>query len=427
MIVHYVKQFYPGPRAVGPQQPRKLVAALARRGHQVFVVASDFNAYDERAEPEEAYAVEGGGSVRVLRLPAPRGMRKNLGARLRTYGAFAAATAWAQGRLPRPDVVIGSIQPLFSAVAALGRARRAQCPFVLEVRDLWPDALEAKGAISAWAAAPLHAMANTLYRSADRVLSLTPGIKTELCRKGLRADRVDVFPNGFDPALFSLAADAAAKVRARYGWGEQFVALYTGTHTEVTAIDVIVRAAAALGEHPNIRVDLFGQGQTKAGAVALAQKLGLSNIHFHDPVPKAEIPAIIAAADVGLMTLFRSPLEHIYFENKLMDYLGAGLPIAAAMRGEQADLIRLFDCGSVVDAFDAEGLAQLILQAAADPARARASGTLGREMVRTHFVLDDILTRYVQRIEEVAGGLGSEREAWEPQPIHALHKSQGLS
>ena len=91
--------------------------------------------------------------------------------------------------------------------------------------------------------------------------------------------------------------------------------------------------------------------------MALAKELGLDNVHFHDSVPKSKVPAILAAADAGLMTLFRSPLIHIYFENKFIDYMGSRLPILAAMDGIQADLIGRDGAGQVVPAFDHEGLA----------------------------------------------------------------------
>ncbi len=414
MRIHYYKQFFTGPDAPGTQQPRKLVATLAERGHRVEVVATDFNVYNEQDEPAEHFEVAGGGEVRVHRLPSARGLRSSLRARLRTYLGFAWPALRAGLKLPRPDVVIGSIQPLFTGWVAWGVARRHRAPFVLEVRDLWPDALEVKGAVTGWKAWLLHRAANALYARADRIVSVTPGIKTELLKKGVDPAKLDVFPNGFDPGLFEGADSGRDEVRRRYGWGNQFVALYTGTHTEVTAVEVIVRAAAELQHRPDIRFDLFGQGQTKPGAVALARERGLTNIHFHDPVPKSQVPGLIAGADVAVMTLFKSPLIHIYFENKLVDYMGSGRAIVAAMDGQQADIIRGCETGKAVASFDHKGLAALVADAAAHPEEYARLGANGRRLVQENLLLPEILGRYCGMVESVAVGSSGDLLPWEP-------------
>ncbi len=415
MVVHYYNQFFPAAESAGSLRARKLVRLLADRGHRVCVVTGDFNVYDERTETAEQYESPNGGGYRVWRCRAPRLMRASLRARLATYGVFALKACLTGLLLERPTVVLVSIQPLLTGPAALAVARWRGAEFLLEVRDLWPDALEVRQAITGWKLRPLYALANLLYRRAARIVSVTPGIKTELVRKGISPNLIDVFPNGFDPVLFKIEPADIAAVRREYGWRDQFVALYTGTHTEVTAIDVLVRAAAELRAHPRIRFDLFGDGQSKASAVQLARDLELSNIHFHEPVAKQRIPAIIAAADVTLMTLFRSRLIHIYFENKFVDYMGSGKPILAAMEGEQADLIRRYDTGRVVAPFDHVALASLVRQAAADYEPFAAMGERGRRLVNDRLLLTDILDRYVERIEAVARRQGGEMPAWEPR------------
>ena len=416
MRILYVHQFFAGPEAPGPAQPRALVRRLAERGHAVDVVACDLNAYNEQTEPEEAWDAPGGGSVRVHRLPTPRNLRASLANRLKTYGRFAWA-AYRHGRhLSRPDVVMASIQPLFGGYAAWRLARRWRKPFLLEIRDLWPDALVVKKAISKWQAAPLEAMARAMYSGADRVVSLTPGLKTELLKKGVPGTRIDLFPNGYDEAFFRLEPGTRERMRAELGWNDRFVAVYTGTHTEVTAIETIVRAAEVLKARRDIRIDLFGTGQTKPKAIALARELGLENIHFHDPVPKARVPAILAAADAGLMTLFRSPLIHIYFENKFIDYMGSRLPILAAMDGVQADLIRRAGAGVVAPAFDHAALAAAIADAADHPSRCREMGEAGHRFISSRLVQRTILDRYAETLEAMGRGEIAARPTWDPFP-----------
>jgi glycosyltransferase involved in cell wall biosynthesis len=379
----------------------------------VEVIAGSVNAYNEQDEPEESIRA-GDGTVRVHRVAGRRQLRASLYARLRSYVGFVRPALRLGMSLPPPKVVIASIQPLFTAWAARRVARRRRAPWILEVRDLWPDALVAKGAIARWQALPLQTLARSLYRTADRVVSITPGIKIELVRKGLDAGSIDVFPNGFDPDLFRIEPGVGEEERRSLGWTGSFVALFAGTHTEVTAVETIVKAAACLRHRPDIRFDLVGYGHTKPRAMRLAREMGLTNIHFHDPVPKSRIPAIVAAADACVMTLFESPLIHIYFENKLMDYMGAGKPILAAMGGQQADLLVRSGAGRVVPSFDHEGLARLVSETADDGIAAASLGAAGRRFVSQYLLLPDILRRYVTTVETVASGGSATLPAWEP-------------
>ncbi len=119
MRIFYFMQFFAGQASPGSLNPRKLMWRLAERGHEVHVVGTDHNIIDYGTEIPETYVTEGGGSLAVHRVPSARGLRKNLRARLRTYLGFAWRAYRLARKLPRPDLVLGSIQPLFAGLAAL--------------------------------------------------------------------------------------------------------------------------------------------------------------------------------------------------------------------------------------------------------------------------------------------------------------------
>jgi glycosyltransferase involved in cell wall biosynthesis len=194
------------------------------------------------------------------------------------------------------------------------------------------------------------------------------------------------------------------------------VAIYTGSFTTVTAVDVIVLAAARLKERRGIRFELFGNGPARPEVQRLAQELDVPNVTFHDPVPKVEVPGLLAAADVSLMSMFQTPLAHIYFENKFMDYMGAGKPILAAMEGEQAEIIKRYDTGRVVPPGDDDGLAGLIVESSLDAAKTHEWGERGRNLVNQRLLLPSILERYAAILEAAARGTLGGIPCWEPAP-----------
>ena len=413
MKIQYYHQFFAGPESPGPAQPRKLVKMLADRGNQIEVIACDCNAYNEQDEPEEEYKSENGGSYKIYRLPVQRNLRASLLNRLKTYAGFAWKAYKFGKKLEKPDVVWGTIQPLFGGFAGFRNSKKFKCPFLLEVRDLWPDALVVKGALKKWQAAPLEKMARSMYFGAGRVVTLTPGLKTELLRKGISESKLDLLPNSYDKEMYELPNDNRKEIREKYGWGDKLVAVYTGTHTKVTAVDVMVKAAAELKNRDDIRIDLFGSGQSKPEAIALSEELKLDNIHFHDAVPKSQVPGIVDAADVGLMTLFKSPLIHIYFENKFIDYMGAGKPIIGAMGGVQTDLIHNANAGKVVESSDHKGMAKLIADAADNREKYAEMGKNGFKFISTKLSQPEILRNYCEVLEDLAMG-NLNRTAYDP-------------
>ena len=412
--IHYYMQFLPGEDSVGSRQPVTFAKLLARKGHRVSVLSTDYNLDDSQKEPSVHESVEGGGTLDILRIPSPRGGRGSNVARLWSYIVFMVRVAVVGLRLEKPDVIVGSIQPLFTGAAALSVAKVRRVPFVLEVRDLWPDALVVKGAMGRRTAAPLFWISHGLYRHADRIVSLTPGIKHELVGKGISPGKIDVCPNGFDPELYSKGHRDRQAVRETYGWGDDLVVIYTGSYTKVTAVEVLVRAANRVKDRAGIRFEFFGDGPTRATVEALSRELGAANITFHDPVPKVEVPGLLAGADVAMMSLFVSPLVHIYFENKFIDYMGAGKPILAAMGGEQAEIITKFGTGKVVPSFDDGGMAQMVRDAAEDFAPFAEMGRRGTQLVQDRLLLPTILDRYADIVERVATGGAGEIQAWEP-------------
>lgn len=414
--VHYYMQFLPGARSAGTLQPMRLVRELAARGHHVTVISADYNLDTGEAEPDHDESFAGGGRLHIMRVRAPRNARGSNHRRLWSYLVFMVRAFFAGLRAPRPDAVVGSIQPLFTGLAALGVAKLRGAPFVLEVRDLWPDQLVDAGAVGRAGAMPLSIVARLLYARAARIASLTPGIRLELLKKGIPPDRVDVFPNGFDPALFEGAAAKRDAVRTHYGWGDDFVAIYTGSFTDITAVEVFAEAAKVLAAGPRtaIRIELFGEGPTKPKVLARIRQADLRNIHVRPAVPKLEVPGLLAAADVCLMSLKAMPRAHVYFENKFMDYLGAGRPVLGALDGQQAEIIRARNLGRVVAPGDGAGLARALADMSRDRGALMAMGERGRAFASAHLRLPDIIARYCDVIEVAAGGAADDIPAWSP-------------
>ncbi|MEV6692355.1 glycosyltransferase family 4 protein [Micromonospora sp. NPDC051196] len=290
-----------------------------------------------------------------------------------------AVTATAAGlRQPRPDVVYASSPHLLAGLSGWVVAALRRTPFVLEVRDLWPQVLADMGALSE-TSLPYRALAHLerfLYRQADRVVVMAPGVVEAIEAAGVAPERIAYIPNAADPEDFLPSTDRHT-LRSRYGFTRR-TAVYTGAHGPANGLDLLLDAARAV---PEIDVVLVGSGVEKSRLQKAASDLG--NLRFLDPVPKTELPDLLHAADIGVhvladVELFRSAVS----PNKVFDYLAAGLPVVTNSPGVVGDLVMGANCGYVTlpDQL-AHGLGQLVRAGSDDLTKMGASG---RRWIRAH-------------------------------------------
>lgn len=400
MNILAIFQFFSTGRTPDTVRPFKLCRMLASQGHNVTVLATDFNRHSGETEgPPVEIIPTSGRPMRILRLPSERNYRRGLRFRFLNYAGFSWRVLLKGLTFRHVDLVLTSIPPTFVGPAGWFIAKLRRVPFLLEVRDLWPDALQVKGAVkNQYFLKALYALSHFLYRQADFIVTMTYGIKEELINKGVKPQNIEVLPNGYDSELFTFAKSRETVRRLR-GWNDDFVAIYIGTLVEVTSMDTIVEAAAHLTDMPRIRIEIFGAGSTETQLRTMIHTLGLKNCRLNGTVPKEEVPSLLMAADVCLMCLFETPLAHIYFQNKFFDYLGAGKPIAAAMRGHQRWILEKVGAGLCVDPKDSRSLAESIKYIATHMEGATEMGRRGREYAMKHFCLEKILDRYRSIIE----------------------------
>jgi glycosyltransferase involved in cell wall biosynthesis len=275
----------------------------------------------------------------------------------------------------RPDIVIGSSPQLFAATAARTLARRLGVPFVFEVRDLWPESLEAAGGRRGLAYAYLARVANGLYRDADRILVLARGTGEYLVERGISADKIINVPNGVDVQ----AVPSSALVPQSADSNRALTLVYAGAHGPANGLEQVLAAAAELEDELAVRFLLIGDGPVKTALREEAARRGLNNVEFHDPVSKPRLMELLQSADAGLMVLRDSPLFSFGVSpNKLFDYLAASVPVICNVGGEVADMLQRASAGIQVrdssSAALAEGVRRLAATSASERKRMGASG-----------------------------------------------------
>lgn len=300
------------------------------------------------------------------------------------------------------DLVFATTTPLTAGIPGIFARWLRGKPFIFEVRDLWPELPKAMGVIRnpvvLWAMSVLEWVS---YRSAHRVIGLSPGIVDGIAKCGVPRERIALIPNGCDLAIFGATT---GRWRPERVGANDLMAVFAGTHGIANGLDAVLDAAAELKRRgrDDIKLVLIGQGKLKSALQQRAKTEGLDNVIFGDPVNKAKLSGLMVEADVGMQIL--ANVSAFYYgtsPNKFFDYIAAGLPVLNNYPGWLADLIGRHDCGFAVPPDDATAFADALEEAAEDRQRLREMGSRGRALAETEFSRDYLADRFVMWVTEV--------------------------
>lgn len=400
-----VYQHAPTPGAPGIYRHRRYFAELVGRGWTVDLVSTPRNymtgqvpaAY--RRRPLLSEQIDGIAHHWVW---SPGGIHRSRLARVANYAGFAVAAAARGASLPRPDVVLVSSPPL--PVAALGPvlARRFGCPWLLEVRDVWPESAVSVGWLRQESAAYalLERLAHATTSRAARVVIPTPGLEPFVRRHGA-ADVVlltgAVVPRPDEPARRKAA-------RAELGIGDdECVFLYLGALGVANGLELLVDAAARLPDGtPPLRILVAGDGSARRSIEAAVAAAGLENVTLLPAVSRDEAEQLLAAADVGLHLLRPDPVFGSALPTKVLDYLGARLPFVTTVPGLPSE-VALASGGAAVSSAD-ELARELERWARETPESRRARGEQALSYGLERFGLSAGADRLEATLEEVLQG-----------------------
>ncbi len=376
-------------------------------GHDVTVVTGVpnhprgvvFEGYRNRVLQEEA--MDGIRVVRVFTFITPNEgfLRRSL-----NYGVYAVASVLACLRLPRPDVVVATSPQFFCGLAGAAVALLKRRPFVLEVRDLWPDSIVQLGQLrSPRLIHALEALESFLYRRADGIVVNTRAFIAHIAACGIPRDRIELVYNGIDGALFHPRPPDAALRRA-HGLDGRYMVAYLGTLGLAHGLVTVIDAAERLRDRREIVFLLIGDGADRVRLEAEIAKRGLDNVRLLGLRPRTEIPGWLSTIDLTLVVLRDLPVFATVIPSKVFEYLAQERPmILAAPPGEIRTLVEEAKAGFVIDPEDPAALAQAILDAKAHPEDASTRARAGRAWVDAEFQRDRLARRMAAFLERVAG------------------------
>jgi glycosyltransferase involved in cell wall biosynthesis len=391
----YLHQYFVTPAMAGGTRSYEWGVRLAKSGHEVHMITTD-----RRLGAVHRQTNEDGISVHWLPVRYENSMSPSR--RLLAFTEFALRA----GRLARslkPDLVFATSTPLTVALPAIQAIARTSVPMVFEVRDLWPEVPLAMGALRQPGAATLaRALERLAYRNSTRIVTLSEEMQNGVVAAGYPASSISVIPNGADITLFRYREADGAAFRAEHAWLQNRpLVVYTGTLGRVNRVDDLARVAAAVRPlDPEVRFLVVGTGSEEPVVRATAGELGVLDETFfiHAPVPKAEIPKVLAAADLATSLVADIPGIRGESANKVFDALAAGRPVAVNSPSSLTDTLLGSGAGLLLDR-DPRIAAQALVEFLGDSERYQRARQASVELADEHYSRDRLFEVFERLLE----------------------------
>jgi glycosyltransferase involved in cell wall biosynthesis len=381
MKILLINQAFVSPDEPGHTRHYELAQYLKSLGHELVIVASDLNYQTgQKTVRHTGISVEQNiHGIQVMRAYIYPALHRSYFWRIISFFSFMFSSTWVALKVKDVDLVMGTTPPIFQAVSAWFVALLRHKPFLLEIRDLWPEFIVSMGVFrNPFLIKMARWLERFLYRRATHILVNSPAYADYIQQKNVPQQKISYIPYGTDIDMFS-PEKSGQEIRARYNLDGKFVVLYAGALGQANDIYTIIRAAGLLQSEPKIQFVLFGDGKEKANLISEARRLNLQNILFAGVIPKREMPEVLAAADVCLAILQDVSMFRTTYPNKVFDYMAAGKATVLVIDGVVRRVIEEADGGIFVPPGDAAGLAQALLELSRTPERVLALGRNARQ------------------------------------------------
>lgn len=374
-------------------------------GHEVTVITGVpnhpkgeiFPGYENRWIQEENRD-----GIRVIRTWMYLGSSKSAITRSLNYVFFAFTVLYASFLAKDPDIVVATTPQFFSGVAGVIVSRLKRRPFVLEVRDLWPDSIVQllqlrRGFIVRF----LELIEKALYKSTAGIVVNSRAFIDHINTFGVPKDRMALIYNGIDPSLFQTRERDAVLLREN-GLDGKFLVAYVGTLGMAHGLITVLDAAERLRDTREVVFLLIGDGADRARLEEEIKERGLENVRLLGLRPRTEIPRWLASIDLALVLLRDIPVLETVVPSKIFETLAEARPILVAGRGEVRRLIEEAKAGFVIDPESPDQLARAIRFIRAHPEDAQTRARAGRDWVAANFQRDDLARAMAKFLEDVA-------------------------
>jgi len=338
MKILYLHQYFKTPEEGGAIRSYHLSQALVKAGHEVELITS------HNKKEYELKIVEG---VKIHYLPVY--YDNSLGAIARTFAfiKFSIQAYQKATTISEVQLCYATSTPLTVGIIALRLKKKKGIPYFFEVRDLWPEAPIQMGVIKNPIIKKfLHRFEKNIYKSADKIVALSPGIK-EGIEKVVDNKQIVVIPNIADCEYFHPLENPIV-LKEKFEVKDKFVVSYMGTLGMANKVEHLLAAAKECKELRINQVSFIVAGKGKE-LESLANKLKLDNLKFVGHLDKNGVKELLNITDAVYISFDSKPVLETTSPNKFFDAIASGKLCIVNSKGWIKELIEKERCGFYSD------------------------------------------------------------------------------
>lgn len=318
-----------------------------KAGHEVTVITcfpnfpqgKVFDGYKNKL-----YQVEDIDGIKVIRVWSYISANKGFVKRILDYFSYAVSAFFA-GLNKKADIIIATSPQFFTAVSGSWLSFVKRTPWVMEVRDLWPESIKSVGAMNGDSKVFkfLEAWEKALYKVADSIVVVTDTFKEVISKRGIDPKKIFVVKNGVDLTKFK-PIEKDKELLSQYSLDGKFLIGYIGTHGMAHALDFVLKTASKIDDK-QIHFLLIGDGAEKAKLVQLKNEMSIDNVTMLPFQPKTEIRRYIGLLDVALVNLKKTDTFKTVIPSKIFENASMLKPILLGVDGESRGIVERYNAG----------------------------------------------------------------------------------
>ena len=319
-------------------------------GHEVVVITCFPNFPKGKIFPgytNKLIGIEHLNGIKIIRVWSY--MTENNGVLLRTldFISFMLSSFFAALFISRPNVVVITSPQFFVAITGVMISSIKRCPFIFELRDIWPASLKAVGIkINKRLFTILEKTELFMYERANLIVSVTESFSKNLESRGINKDKIKVVRNGVTPPKVKFNKRKLNDLRKKLKIENKFVVSYIGTHGLAHNLHFILECIEQLKIEPSIHFIFIGDGAVFSSLLEEKRKKSLNNLTFIGSVQKEELRYFYELTNLSLISLNNSPIFSEVIPSKIFECLGFEKPmILSAPKGEASQLVTDYSCG----------------------------------------------------------------------------------
>ncbi|MFD1166478.1 glycosyltransferase family 4 protein [Sphingobacterium daejeonense] len=345
MRILYLHQYFKKPTENGGTRSYDLATSFLKLGYDVNMITTTSEKKSKNSKRWEVEEVDG---IIVHYLYLPYENSFSFLKRIMIFLQFMYFSSIKLLQL-KGDMVLATSTPLTIGIPAILKKIIHKTPYIFEVRDVWPEAVVAIGAIkNQIALSALKKLEYVIYKNAKFIVPLSIDMKSSILNrypefnfKILEVIENIAEVNRFKPVYHENDLKLLS-LENLIGFNPLVSILYAGTFGKVNHIEYVIELAKkVLTQDRNIVFLLLGSGSEKELLIKYANDLGVlnKNLFFLRPVNKDELPILYSQITIG--SSFVAPIKELWANsaNKFFDTLASGHPILINHLGWQAKKI----------------------------------------------------------------------------------------